>query len=132
MADIAMQIDIAAPASAVYEALTTTAGVAGWWTTKNDTSGTVGAMNSYWFPGMSFSWDLRVDEARPDKLVAWHCLAGPPEWEGTDVRWTLSGAPDGFAEAGPMYRIVTLGWAQMLLRLKSYLESGQPTPFFTL
>jgi hypothetical protein len=24
-----------------------------------------------------------------------------------------------------MYRIVTLGWAQMLLRLQQYLESGQ-------
>ena len=31
-----------------------------------------------------------------------------------------------------MYRTVTLGWAQMLLRLKEYLETGRPVPFFTL
>ncbi len=58
------------------------------------------------------------------------------------MRWTLTGVEDGgtllvfdhtgFAEAGPMYRTVTLGWAQMLLHLKEYLESGRPTPFFTL
>jgi uncharacterized protein YndB with AHSA1/START domain len=141
MADIAMQIDVAAPASAVYEALTTSAGVAGWWTTKNETSGTVGEVNSNWFPGMPLSWDLRVDEARPGELLAWHCLGGPPEWIGTDVRWTLRGTDDGtlvvfdhtgFAEAGPMYRTVTLGWAQMLLHLKEYLESSRPVPFFTL
>ena len=80
-------------------------------------------------------------EARPGEVVAWHCLGGPPEWIGTDVRWTLSGAGDGtlvvfdhigFAEAGPMYRTVTLGWAQMLLRLKEYLETSRPVPFFTL
>jgi hypothetical protein len=30
-----------------------------------------------------------------------------------------------------MFRIVTLGWAQMLLQLKQYLDSGQPAPFFS-
>jgi hypothetical protein len=30
-----------------------------------------------------------------------------------------------------MFRMVTLGWAQMLLRLKEYLDSGQPVPFFS-
>jgi hypothetical protein len=30
-----------------------------------------------------------------------------------------------------MFRVVTLGWAQMLLRLKGYTESGTPEPFFT-
>jgi hypothetical protein len=30
-----------------------------------------------------------------------------------------------------MFRIVTLGWAQMLLQLKQSLDSGQPAPFFS-
>jgi hypothetical protein len=29
-----------------------------------------------------------------------------------------------------MFRIVTVGWAQMLLSLKDYLESGERKPFF--
>jgi uncharacterized protein YndB with AHSA1/START domain len=141
VADIAMQIDINAPADDVYTALTTTGGVAGWWTTKNETSGTVGDVNTYWFPGAPFSYDMRVEEARPGERVTWRCVAGPPEWIGTGVRWSLTpsdGATlllldhDGFAEVGTMYRMVTMGWAQMLTHLKKYLESGQPTPFFTI
>jgi len=142
MADIAMQIDIAAPRSAVYEALTTTAGVAGWWTTKNETTGTVGDVNTYWFPGAPMSYDLRVAEARDGELVRWQCVAGPPEWVGTTVRWTLSSPSEGatlllldhegFPAVDPMYRMVTLGWAQMVMHLKRYLETGEPTPFFTV
>jgi hypothetical protein len=36
----------------------------------------------------------------------------------------------GFAEVDSMFRIVTLGWAQMLLRLQRYLMTGTPAPFF--
>jgi len=36
----------------------------------------------------------------------------------------------GFAAVDEMFRIVTLGWAQMVLRLKDNLESGKPVPFF--
>jgi hypothetical protein len=35
-----------------------------------------------------------------------------------------------FAAKDEMFRNVTLGWAQMLLRLKQYLESGTPNPYF--
>lgn len=38
----------------------------------------------------------------------------------------------GFAGVDDLFRIVTVGWAQMLLSLKEYLESGQRKPFFTL
>jgi Activator of Hsp90 ATPase homolog 1-like protein len=57
------------------------------------------------------------------------------------VRFTLEAAPGGgtrvvfdytgFAEVDEMFRIVTLGWAQMLLRLQRYLEGGEPVPFFS-
>jgi uncharacterized protein YndB with AHSA1/START domain len=133
--------DIAAPPDAVYAALATTEGVAGWWTTKNETTGTVGDTNRYWFPGAPMSWDLRVEEARPAGSVAWHCVGGPPAWIGTDIRWTLSPTEGGtlvvfdhtgFAEVDAEYRTVTLGWAQMVLHLKKNLETGEPTPFFSL
>ncbi len=50
--DIAMQIDVPAAAQDVYAALTTTAGVAGWWTTRNETEGRPGEIDRFWFPGM--------------------------------------------------------------------------------
>jgi uncharacterized protein YndB with AHSA1/START domain len=138
--DIATQIDIAADPGAVYRALTTTDGVAGWWTTHNETSGRVGEVERFWFPDAPISWDLRVEAAEPGKLVAWHCVGGPPPWIGTDVTWTLEPADEGgtrvvfdhtgFAAKDEMFRIVTLGWVQMLLKLKENLETGRPVPYF--
>jgi uncharacterized protein YndB with AHSA1/START domain len=148
MPDIAMQIDVAASAEAAYRALTTTDGVAGWWTDRNETSGVTGQVNRFHFPDAPVSWDMRVEQAQPAKLLAWHCVGGPPQWVGTDVRWTLQPAPDGadgadgadgivilfdhtgFAEVDAMFRIVTLGWAEMLLRLRDYLQTGVPAPYF--
>jgi hypothetical protein len=80
-----------------------------------------------------------VTEAQPDEFVAWRCVGGPPEWIGTQVRWTLQPGEmgtvvlldhTGFAEVGTMYRIVTFGWAQMLERMQRYLAGGTPVPYF--
>jgi uncharacterized protein YndB with AHSA1/START domain len=60
---------------------------------------------------------------------------------GTDVRWTLEPTDGGtrllfdhtgFAEKDENLRIVTLGWAQMLLRLQSFAQTGTPVPFFVV
>ena len=56
MADIAIQIDTTADPAATYAALTTTDGVAGWWTTRNQTSGTVGEVDQMWFPDAPMAW----------------------------------------------------------------------------
>jgi hypothetical protein len=94
-----------------------------------------------WFPDAPMAWDLRVDEAVPGKVLARRCVGGPPQWIGTDVRFALEPAPQGgtrvlldhtgFAQVDEMFRVVTLGWAQTLLQLKQYLDSGQPAPFFS-
>jgi uncharacterized protein YndB with AHSA1/START domain len=141
MADIAIQIDTTADPTATYAALTTTDGVAGWWTTRNQTNGAVGEVDRMWFPDAPMAWELRVDEAVPGKVLARHCVGGPPQWIGTDVRFALEPAPQGgtkilldhtgFAQVDDMFRVVTLGWAQMLLQLRQYLDSGQPAPFFS-
>jgi len=139
MADIAMQVEVAAAPGDAYQALTTTDGVAGWWTTRNETSGVVGKVNRYWFPDAPMSWDLEVAEARPGEVLRWRCVGGPPEWIGTQVQWTLRPSEKGtvvlldhtgFEEVGTMYRNVTFGWAQMLDRLQRYLATGTPAPYF--
>jgi uncharacterized protein YndB with AHSA1/START domain len=99
----------------------------------------VGETSQFRFPDAPVSWDMKVTEAMPGQLLAWHCTGGPPQWVGTDVRWTLTPAAEGtrvvfdhtgFAAKDEMFRMVTLGWAQMLLRLKQYGETGTPTPYF--
>ena len=45
---------------------------------------------------------------------------------GTVIRFDHT----GFPAVDDMFRIVTVGWAQMLLSLKTYLETGVRKPFF--
>jgi uncharacterized protein YndB with AHSA1/START domain len=135
-----MQIDVAAPPQDVYHALTTAEGIAGWWTNRSETKGTVGEVDRFHIPDAPMSWDMHVDQAIPGELVAWRCVGGPPQWVGTEIRWTLRPGAEGgtlvildhagFAEVDDMFRIVTLGWAQMVLRMQRYLASGEPVPYF--
>jgi uncharacterized protein YndB with AHSA1/START domain len=68
------------------------------------------------------------------------CVGGPPPWVETDILVRLAPAPEGgtrvrfdhvgWKDAEEMVRFVTFGWVQMFLRLKAYVESGRPQPFF--
>jgi uncharacterized protein YndB with AHSA1/START domain len=140
MPEILMQLDIGAEPGDVYRALTTPEGVTGWWSTRAEVPTDVGSVLKVAFPDAPFTWDLRIDEAAPGRRLAWHCVGGPPPWIGTDILFRLDQAPDGrgtrllfdhvgWAAADEMYRIVTYGWGDVLRHLKTYAESGKPTPF---
>jgi uncharacterized protein YndB with AHSA1/START domain len=82
---------------------------------------------------------MRIDKADAPARVEWDCTGGPPGWESTRVAWsvepTAKGAVvrldhTGFPAVDDIFRIVTVGWSQMLLSLKAYLESGVRKPFF--
>jgi uncharacterized protein YndB with AHSA1/START domain len=134
------QFDVDASAETVWQALTTPEGIRGWWTTQADVPGGVGSVVKLRFPNAPNSWDLRIDDADENELLRWHCVGGPPPWIDTDIVFRLASAPDGatrvifdhlgWKDAEEMVRVVTFGWVQMFLRLKSYAESGEPKPFF--
>ena len=65
--------------------------------------------------------------------------AARPAGRGTRVGWGVEPADagvvvrldqTGFATVDDMFRIVTVGWAQMLLSRRGYLASGVRKPFF--
>jgi hypothetical protein len=73
--------------------------------------------------------------------IEWVAGRFPPWWAGTTIRFELSENPDGpgtrllfshrdYEPDDPVIPIVTPAWAQILLRLKSYAETGNPEPFF--
>ncbi len=74
---------------AVYDALTTIEGLAGWW--ASDTTGTsdeVGGVIEFRFaPG---GFDMAVRELVPGKAVRWEVVDGPDEWIGTEVSFDIS------------------------------------------
>ena len=93
------------------------------------------------FPDAPVTWDMRVGPGR-SRRRRWSgtAPAARPGGTRTRVRVGCRGRRrrcsvvrldhTGFAAVDDMFRIVTVGWAQMLLSLKAYLESGVRKPFF--
>jgi len=126
MVDILHRIgtETASP-DAVYEALTTVDGLAGWWTDDVQGNGDVGG------------FDMEVLELRPRERVAWRVVDGPEEWIGTTVEFDLRQDGDytvvlfahrGWREPVEFMHHCSTKWASFLLSLKSLVETGKGAP----
>lgn len=140
MATILLRMPVDAEAKAVYEGLATSEGVSGWW--SNHTSGPdgVGSTMKVAFPDVPMTFDFEVSAEQPGERVSWRCLAGPPEWIGTDISFDIQANDDentsvlfsheGWATTEESFPFIAYSWAQILPRLKRLAESGTPDPFF--
>jgi len=122
---------------AVYDALTTVDGLAGWWT--DDTSGDAdvgGVLEFRFIPG---GFDIEVLDLVPSKHVGWQVIEGPEEWIGTDVTFNLSQQGEttillfghrNWREAVEFTAHCSMKWATFLLSLRQLVETGtgQPAP----
>lgn len=134
---ILMQFDIDADPSTVTQALTTEAGIESWWSTRAD--GPRDGRLRVSFPDVPQPFEFDVSDANGQ--VEWRTGGFPPWWAGTTIRWDLADNPDapgtrlmfshgGYEPDNPVIPIVTPAWAQIILRLKAYAESGRPQPWF--
>ncbi len=136
MVDILHKVGIKSSSlSAVYGALTTLGGLAGWWTaeTRGDTK--VGGVIEFRFDAGGI--DMKVRELVPDQRVVWEVVAGPDEWIGTTVRFDLQQEGDwtlvrfkheGWKEPVDFMHHCSTKWGVFLLSLKSLLETGHGSP----
>src|SRR5690349_7527951 len=94
MVDIVHRVGIKAPASKVYAALSTIAGLADWWTEATTGSSKAGGVVTFRFhteTGEEIGgFDMDVVELQPDQKVRWLVKAGPAEWVGTSIEFDLS------------------------------------------
>lgn len=140
MATILLRVPIDADAGSIYNALSTSEGINGWW--SNHTEGPEGAGSTMRvaFPDAPMTFDFEVTEERPNERVAWRCLAGPPEWIGTSISLDIQSGADGansvlFSQDGwkttaESFPFIAYSWAQILPRLKELAESRRAHPFF--
>jgi uncharacterized protein YndB with AHSA1/START domain len=141
MVDILHRIGATASPEAVYAALTTIDGLAGWWTEDTTGDPEVGGVIRFRFAGAPepSGFDMLVLEAKPDERVLWEVVAGPEEWVGTRVGFELSQEDDytvvmfrhdGWQEAVPFMFHCSTKWGAFLMSLKQLVEtgSGQPAP----
>jgi uncharacterized protein YndB with AHSA1/START domain len=135
---IQMQFDIDADRATVRDALTTQDGIARWWSARTD--GPRDDQLRVSFPDVPQPFEFSVTRDGDDR-VEWVTGDFPPWWAGTTIRWELSNNPDGagtrllfshrnYEPDNPVIPIVTPAWAQIILRLKGYAETGQRQPFF--
>lgn len=135
---ISMQFDVEADPASVRQALTTRDGLASWWSARVDSPSE--ARWDVWFPDVPQPFELDVARDDPER-VEWRVGEFPPPWQGTSIRWDLAANPEGpgtrlvfshrdFEPTNPVIPVVTPAWAQIILRLKGYAETGTPDPFF--
>jgi uncharacterized protein YndB with AHSA1/START domain len=121
-------------------ALTTSEGVNAWWSNHIDGPQGLGSTMKVSFPDAPITFDFEVTEQRPEERVAWRCLAGPPEWIGTDLSFDIETdaegntsvlfSQDGWATTEETFPFIAYSWAQILPRLKLLAETGKREPFF--
>jgi hypothetical protein len=140
MATILLRMPVDAEAKAVYGSLATSEGINGWWSNHTEGPEGVGSTLKVSFPDAPMTFDFDVTEETPGERVAWRCLAGPPEWLGTEVSFDIQTDADGntsvlFSQDGwetteQSFPFIAYSWAQILPRLKKLVETGERAPFF--
>ncbi|MGN9786413.1 SRPBCC family protein [Nonomuraea sp. ZG12] len=136
MVDILHRVGIKSSVSEVYTALTTTEGLAGWYTTDTKGEGNdLGGVLQFRFEAGGF--DMKVLELDPGKRVLWEVVDGPEEWIGTHVSWDLAQADEhaivlfkhaGWREPVEFMHHCSTKWAVFMMSLKSLIETGKGAP----
>jgi hypothetical protein len=137
MGDVLFTFDVDATPDVVRRALTTSEGIASFWTDKASVPTDLGETLMLGFPDAPAPFDLVLSQA-DDKMITWRTVTFPPQWVGTEVRWEIS-AGDGastvtfrhgtFADETEQGRVAFV-WGQVMVQLKRYAETGAPAPVF--
>lgn len=147
--DFTLQLTLRTPADQLFDALTTQAGCARWWTTFCEGDSQVGSISSYHFPAAGFHAVMRTIElARPTTLV-WECIESSHspslpyedlhDWIGTIIRFEIVPHSDeqcifNFTHERlaqlECYESCKSGWQFFLGdSLRSYVQQGQGKPW---
>jgi uncharacterized protein YndB with AHSA1/START domain len=137
MSDILHRVAIKSSPNDSYRALTTQAGLAGWWTSDTKGGFDVGGTIRFQFGDRGFI-EMKVLELAPASRVLWEVVGGPGDWIGTKVSFDL--APEdnftivrfkhqGWKEPSDFMHHCSTKWATFLMSLKALLETGTGAAF---
>lgn len=136
MEAIRHRVGIEASRAQVMAKLTTTEGLATWWTREVGGDAGAGGTVQFFFGNPEPSAVMEVVEAT-DGRVVWRCVAGPDEWVGGTVTFDLDQTGDetvlkfthSWREPVDFMFHCSTKWAYFLLGLKASVEGGKGTPF---
>jgi uncharacterized protein YndB with AHSA1/START domain len=136
MVDILHKIEAKAPQQDVWKALSTTQGLAGWWTSDTRGDASEGGIIEFYFNQNRM--DMKVIEADPGRHVVWQVVSGPDDWMGTKISFDLSRNGDltkvlfkhqGWREASEHMSHCSTKWGTFMVSLKSLAETGKGAAF---
>jgi hypothetical protein len=140
MAKILLRVPVDSDPATIYDAVATSGGVNSWWSNHTEGPEGVGSTMKVSFPDAPITFDFEVTEEVSGTRVAWSCLAGPPEWIGTQISFDVQTGEDGdvsvlFTHDGwktteESFPFIAYSWAQILPRLKKLAEGGKAEPYF--
>lgn len=131
-------LEIPARADAVYDALTTLDGLAGWWAPVTGSPNAGGEL-SFTF-GEIEQKVIRVEAAARPSIVTWRVLSSKlhgDEWVGTTITFVITGTSgastlhmrhEGLTPKLVCYSDCYAGWDYFLQSLRDYVVSGKGTP----
>jgi uncharacterized protein YndB with AHSA1/START domain len=140
MVDILHRVGIKSSPDAVYKALATREGVAGWWTNNTQGESKVGGLLKFSFSAGGSEiggFEMKILELQPAKRVLWQVVGGPEEWIGTKISFELKQESDyaivlfkhqGWKEPVEFMHHCSTKWAIFLMSLKSLVETGKGAP----
>lgn len=141
MANIIHRVGFKAEAKKVYQALSTISGLANWWTEKTSGKSEVGGEITFTFETLKGEvvgeMKMKVTNLDPNKKVEWVCLAGPPDWIGTNFTFELSTQDDytilifghrNWKEESESKAHCNMKWGVFMMSLKDYIEKGKGKP----
>jgi uncharacterized protein YndB with AHSA1/START domain len=138
MKTILHTVHIHASPAEVYRALTTEAGVTGWWTTKASLEPGEGGVIRFSFHG-DFHPHMKQVRLQDAKLVEWRCVDGHLNWQ--ENTFTFSLRPQGEETSlqfvqhyareldDDTYGTYNFNWGYYLNSLKRLCEDGTGFPY---
>ena len=138
MTDYQTTIRVQASPDALYDAVTTPAGLSAWWTRAEGTGDAGGDLQ--FFMSAPEPLHVHVDSATRPGSVRWTVTecAFEPEWVGTHPTFTITRVGDDTAELGFTHvglnealeciDMCTRGWDHYMASLCAYVETGRGNP----
>jgi len=88
MPNIRHRLIIETSAEKIYNAITSQAGLAGWWAPEAKAKPEVDSIARFPF-GPDYFKEMKITELKPFEWVKWHCVQGAAEWIGTTLSFKL-------------------------------------------
>jgi uncharacterized protein YndB with AHSA1/START domain len=133
-------VDIDAPASTVWTALTETQGLTSWWSTRLNTPKAAVGTLLYWTFAGDFNPVMEITTLQEERELGWRCIDGHVPWKDNLFRFQLVKLEDGHTRLrfwqdyaveldDDSYGSYNFNWGYYLESLRLFCATGKGKPF---